>query len=366
VAKVTKTFRVLVFARYGTLGASSRVRFYQYQPYLESNGIKVYNAPLLDDDYVHRLYNGKRADLSKIFLAYIRRILWLARARSFDLIWLEKEIFPWLPAWGEQIISRLHIPYVVDFDDAIFHRYDLHSSPLIRTLLGKSVDNVMRHATTVVVGNDYLGERARHAGAKRIVYLPSVVDINRYSIKKKTWDQFRIGWIGSPITAPYVGLIRDALEEVKTQIDLRLVLVGTGDRDPLPGLEKDVIPWSENSEVALIQSFDVGIMPLLDRPFEQGKCGYKLIQYMACGLPVIASPVGVNSRIVEQGKTGFLASSSEDWIRALVMLSKDAGLSCDFGMAGRKKVEREYSLQVSAPHLLEILSGAASRKNLKW
>ena len=102
-------------------------------------------------------------------------------------------------------------------------------------------------------------------------------------------------------------------------------------------------------------------MPLPDGPFEQGKCGYKLIQYMACGLPVIASPVGVNTRIVEQGKTGFLASSNADWVQALVMLSKDAGMRNELGKAGRKKVEQEYSLQVTAPRLLEILTEAASR-----
>jgi glycosyltransferase involved in cell wall biosynthesis len=237
----------------------------------------------------------------------------------------------------------------------------MHANPLIRALLGKSIDAVMRHATTVVVGNDYLAERARHAGASRIEYLPSVVDIDRYSIREKTGEQFRIGWIGSPITAPYVGLIRDALEEVSLKINMRLVLVGAGNQDPFPNMEKEFLPWSEDTEVANIRSFDVGIMPLPDGPFERGKCGYKLVQYMACGLPVIASPVSVNTRIVEQGKTGFLASSTAEWVQALVMLSQSANLRSDLGKAGRKKVEQEYCLQVTAPRLLEILTDAASR-----
>jgi glycosyltransferase involved in cell wall biosynthesis len=188
-----------------------------------------------------------------------------------------------------------------------------------------------------------------------------VVDINRYSIRAKTGDQFRIGWIGSPVTAPYLELIREALGEVIKKTNARLVLVGAGDWDPLQGMEKEVLPWSEDSEVAHIQSFDVGIMPLPDGPFEQGKCGYKLIQYMACGLPVVASPVGVNTCIIEQGKTGFLASSNTDWVQALIMLSKDTGMRGALGKAGRKKVEQEYSLQVTAPRLLEILTEAAAR-----
>jgi glycosyltransferase involved in cell wall biosynthesis len=351
--------QVLALTRYSSLGPSSRIRFYQYIPYLTSCGVKLQVAPLLDDYYIRSLYAGKRPSSASVFMAYVSRIVKLAKSRSFDLLWIEKELFPWLPPLAESLITGLGIPYVVDYDDAVFHRYDLHKNPFVRALLGGSVDTIMRRATTVVVGNDYLAERARQAKAYQIEYLPSVVDINRYSVHEKTSGQFRIGWIGSPVTAPFLGSIWEALEEAIKKINACLVLVGAGDQDPLPDMEKDVIPWSEESEVKNIQSFDVGIMPLTDGPFERGKCGYKLIQYMACGLPVIASPVGVNTRIVEQGKTGFLASSSEDWIRALVMLSKNAGMRRDFGMAGRKKVEQEYSLQVSAPRLFEILSRAA-------
>ena len=103
-------------------------------------------------------------------------------------------------------------------------------------------------------------------------------------------------------------------------------------------------------------------MPLPDGPFERGKCGYKLVQYMACGLPVIASPVGVNSCIVEQGKTGYLASNTEEWLQALVRLSQNASLGSDMGKVGRMKVEQEYSLQVTAPRLLEILTDAVSHQ----
>jgi glycosyltransferase involved in cell wall biosynthesis len=352
---------ILALTRYSSLGSSSRVRFYQYLPYLESKGIVVYTAPLLDDNYLHRLYGRKRADISRIFLAYFHRILWLARARSFDLIWLEKEIFPWLPAWGEHILSRLHIPYVVDYDDAVFHRYDMDDNPLIRALLGKKIDAVMRKATTVVVGNEYLAEHACQTGASRVEILPSVVDTNRYSIREKTGEQFRIGWIGSPITAPYLSLISEALEEVSQKINMRLVLVGAGNLDLLPNMEKEILPWIESTEVTNIQSFDVGIMPLPDAPFERGKCGYKLVQYMACGLPVIASPVGANSSIIDQGKTGFLASSNAEWVQALIMLSQSPHLRRNLGKAGRKKVEQEFSLQVTAPRLFHILTDAASR-----
>jgi glycosyltransferase involved in cell wall biosynthesis len=352
--------RVLALTRYNSLGPSSRVRFYQYFPALISNGIEITVAPLLGSDYVRNLYAKKRQSVLSVVNAYLSRIVYLLKSHNFDLLWIEKELFPWLPTHADNLLLRPGIPTVIDYDDAVFHRYDQHANPVVRVLLGRKIDAIMHHATTVVVGNDYLADRARQAGAKRIEHLPSVVDINRYIVKKKTDEQIRIGWIGSPVTAPYLGLIREALEEVTRQTGARLVLSGVGDQDPLPGLEKEILPWSEQSEVAHIQSFDVGIMPLPDGPFERGKCGYKLIQYMACGLPVVASPVGMNKLIVEQGKTGFQTSSNADWLKALLMLSKEPKLRHAMGQLGRKAVESEYSLQVTAPRLLKIFQEAVS------
>lgn len=351
--------RILLFSRYGQLGASSRIRIHQYLPYLQSYGIEVQVEPLLDDDYIHRLYEGKRPSPLSILTTYTNRAGWLIRNHSFDLLWIEKELFPWLPAWSESLLSNLGVQYIVDYDDAVFHRYDMHSNPYVRKVLGKNIAAVMRHAAVVVVGNDYLAKYAHQSGANRVEYLPSVVDTDRYTIRKNEGGNFNIGWIGSPMTAPYIDLIREALEDVRRKTGARFTLVGVGREDPLPGMEKLIIPWKEENEVQNIQSFDVGIMPLRDAPFERGKCGYKLIQYMACGLPVIASPVGVNSRIVDHGRTGFLALSTQEWSEALITLHNNPGLRKAFGQAGRQKVEQEYSLQVAAPRLLDIIQSVA-------
>ena len=351
--------RVLALPRYSSLGSSSRIRFYQYVPYLRSRGIEVQVIPLLGDDYIRALYFLEKQPFFSIAAGYMNRAWAYMKARSFDLLWIEKELFPWLPAGAEKWLNLRGIPYVVDYDDAVYHRYDLHRDPLIRAVLGKSIAAAMQNAATVVVGNDNLAEYARKAEARKIEYLPTVVDLERYPMRDKESSQFRIGWIGSPITAPYLGMIKDALGEVCQQTGARMVLIGAGDQDPLPGLEKEAINWSEDTEVANIQSCDVGIMPLPDEPFTRGKCGYKLIQYMAAGLPVVASPVGINTQIVEQGKTGFLASSKEEWIQALVTLCLDAGMRSSMGRTGRQKVEKEYSLQVTAPRLLDILTEAS-------
>ena len=350
--------RVLALTRYSSLGPSSRVRFFQYFPALISGGVELTVAPFLGSDYVRNLFAGKKQPVLSLGRAYLDRLGCLLKSHPFDLLWIEKELFPWLPTRADQLLLRPGMPCVVDYDDAIFHRYDQHPNPLVRVLLGKKIDGIMRHAATVVVGNDYLAGRARLAGASRIELLPSVIDLHHYTVRAQTEGQFRIGWIGSPVTAPYLKLIRPALEEVLRQTCARLVLVGAGDQDPLPGLEKEILPWSEENGVSYIQSFDVGIMPLLDEPFERGKCGYKLIQYLACGLPVVASPVGVNNLIVEQGKIGFKASNNSEWIQALLMLSQDPQLRHTLGQNGRQAVEMKYCLQVTAPRLLKIFQDA--------
>jgi glycosyltransferase involved in cell wall biosynthesis len=272
---------------------------------------------------------------------------------------VEKELFPWLPAWFEKLLQTFGVPYVVDYDDAVFHRYDLHPSRLVRTLLGDKIDRVMHRAALVIVGNEYLAERAKHAGAARVEYLPSVVNVSEYQLKRDIEESpFQIGWIGSPVTAPYLDEVRDALAQLSSEADLHVTLIGSGRITPFSNIQTSMLAWDEISERSIGQMFDVGIMPLVDGPFERGKCGYKLVQYMAGGLPVIASPVGVNQNIIDPGVNGYLASSTEEWVNALRMLIRDKELRSRMGKAGRQKAEQKYNLQVTAPKLLDLLRSA--------
>lgn len=350
-----KKIKILLLSRYSRLGASSRVRSYQYLPYLEAHGFQVVVVPLLGDDYFKSLYTGSGKRLRSILDAYLQRFRYLLTSYSYDLLWIEKELFPWLPAWAESLLSTLGVPYLVDYDDAIFHRYDLHPNRLVRFLLGSKIDVVMRRATLVIVGNDYLAKRSRQAGARRVEIIPSVIDLKRYPLMSRSEHTvFTIGWIGSPLTARYLHLIRPALAEVCQGGKGRLVLIGSGQIE-FTDVPTEIRPWSEETEVADIQSFDVGIMPLPDEPWERGKCGYKLIQYMACGIPVVASPVGVNEQIVENGIDGYLCKTTTDWVNALTILRDNPELRAKMGKAGRIKVEKKYCIQVTAPRLVALL-----------
>jgi glycosyltransferase involved in cell wall biosynthesis len=336
------------------------MRFYQYLPFLESQLIHIETAALLDDSYIRNLNSGKSMDWASILGAYLKRVRNLARSRQFDLVWVEAEVFPWLPDWGELWLSWRRIPYVVDYDDAAFHRYDLHSSTAVRWLLGRKIDRVMKHAALVVAGNSYLANRARQAGATHIEILPTVVDLRRYplSLAQRGTD-FVIGWIGSKSTTRYLLPLVEVWRQALTWGETSLRLVGSGEVG-LPGVTAHVLDWSESSEVQAVQSFTVGIMPLQDDPWARGKCAYKLIQYMACGLPVVASPVGVNCEIVEHGLNGYLATSEAEWLGALSQLRSQPQLREEFGRAGRRKVESTYSLEVTGPRLAELLRSAAN------
>ncbi|MDR5903028.1 glycosyltransferase family 4 protein [Halomonas icarae] len=356
---------VALLSKYSRLGASSRLRSLQFLPSLRQAGIHVTPNALFDDAYLKRLYGGRGRSQSDVLGCYAQRASQLLRLKQVDLIWLEYEALPYVPYWLERGLMPRGVPYVVDYDDAVFHHYDLASRRLVRALLGRKIDQVMANAAAVICGNGYLAERAREAGAKRIELVPTVVDANRYSVGEHvTTEAGRapvIGWIGSPSTQNYVLELKPVLKELHREHGACLMLVGA--RPELAAqfgeLPVEVLPWSEESEAEAIAGFDIGIMPLLDGPWERGKCGYKLIQYMAAGKPVVASAVGVNVEIVEGWQCGELADGAPAWRRALGGLLSDPTRRMALGQRGREAVEQHYSLQAQAPRLAEILYRAA-------
>ena len=351
--------KVLLLSRYDTLPAPSRYRFYQYLPFLRANGIHVTVAPLLDNQFAKRHYTERRKPLIAVPKLYAKRIVRLLQASQFDLVWLEKEALPWIPAWVEKVLGLNRVPYLVDYDDALFVTYNEQQPSLVRYFLGDKVRDLMRGAAVVIAGNRYLALYAREAGAARVDILPSVVDIHRYPSRSKSErEMFTIGWMGAPMNSKHLGAIGSALSSICAAGNAKINIVGGWPVEFPSGLTVEYLPWSESTEIQHLQSFDVGIMPLNDGPWEQGKCGLKLVQYMAAGLPVVASPVGVNKEIVEHGVNGFLASTIPEWETALATLRDDPTLRERMGIAGRVKVEREYCLQVTAPRLVNLLRSA--------
>ncbi len=355
--------RVLVLPRYERLGASSRLRMWQYLPWLEAAGVDVEVSPLLPNAYIDRLQQGSRSPL-QLAVAYARQAARLLSRRPHDVVWIEKEVFPWMPSIVERAALSRDVPVVLDYDDAVYQQYEDHRSSAVRAMLREKHPSAMRGAALVIAGNATLAARAERAGARRVEIVPTVVDLDRYPAprpKMASGEPPRVCWIGQRSTAdlllPYGPLFTSLAEETT----LRFVAIGIN--AAAVGVPMESRPWSEGDEVAAISSCDIGIMPLPDRPFERGKCGYKLIQYMACGLPVVASPVGANREIVEHGVNGFLADTPEQWREALSSLAAEPELRARMGAAGRSKVERQYSLQVTGPKVASLIRSAATKRN---
>lgn len=341
-----KPVNVLLFSRYDRLGASSRLRFFQYIPELEKSKIFVTVKPLFTDEYLKSLYSKKAISKKYIIRCYFKRFLQLFTVSKYDFIWIEKELFPYLPAWFEKLLNLFGVRYIVDYDDAIFHNYDLSDNKWVIRCLKNKIDSVMKNAWVVSAGNSYLANRAILAKANRVVIIPTVVDHHRYCETLLANKQLVIGWVGSPSTQKYIINLSSVLQTVCLKFNAKLVLVGA-QADIVcnfPQINVDVIPWTEESESNIIKQFDLGIMPLPDGPWEKGKCGYKLIQYMASGKPVVASDVGVNKEIVESANAGTVVSNNIEWESALGELLSNNELRCLLGKNAREAVVHKYSV----------------------
>jgi glycosyltransferase involved in cell wall biosynthesis len=354
--------RVTAFTKYGHLAASTRQRFLQYLPYLERNGIEVELRALLPNEYVRALTTGERFPRRKIAAAYVSRAFQLA-TNSADVLWIYAELFPFVPALLERLALPTGTPIIYDFDDAFFHPHENYPRTRLKRLFADKFESLLKTAAACCCGNDYLRDYAARFCSRTIV-LPTVVDTNVYApaLSERSEGPPVVGWIGSPTTWDNVRPLLSLLAKLTEQSRIRFRAIGAGsaaDNDCFPGME--LVAWSKDSEVTELQNMDIGIMPLLDLPFQRGKSGYKLVQYMACGLPVIATPVGVNTEIVEDGLNGFSASGISDWERALQMLVSDAMLRRQMGQEGRKRVIDEFSLAVHAPRLAQLFASIGER-----
>lgn len=347
--------RILVLTRYGQLGASSRLRMLQYFSVLNEVGFIIEVQAFFDDAALAKRYLHGGYGIWDTIRSYFNRIVALLGRNKFDLLWIEKEALPWFPLWIESALLK-NVPYVLDYDDAVFHNYDLHRFGVVRHIFGRRLDGLIRKASLTVAGNEYLAQRTKEAGATWVEILPTVIDLERYPINLSILasdDVKRIVWIGSPTTARYLLELQEPLQLLASRVPFVLRVIGAD--IAIPNVNVECMAWSESIEVDAIASSVVGVMPLLDSPWERGKCGYKLIQYMACSLPVVASPIGVNNSIVKNGVNGFLAGTKDEWVMALENLLNHSDLTERLGHAGRNDVEQKYCLQVTAFSLTQWL-----------
>ena len=374
--------KILYLTKYTRMAGSSRMRSFQYFPYLEKEGLKITAKPFFDDDYLKDFYAGKK-NLGSVLKSYLRRFFVLFSVLKYDKVVIEKEIFPFLPAFAEWILSVLNVRYISDYDDAIFHNYDQSSNPVIKKILGNKIANVMKYSGTVVAGNQYLADYAGKAGAAHIEIIPTVIDIERYALKTEIpalssnrildtdspqtsarssavpviGQKFVIGWIGTKTTfEKHLLPCKEWIKELQNRdSDIHFHIVGITQEMDL-GQNVKYIRWTEDTEVSEILKMDVGIMPLQDSEWEKGKCAYKLIQYAACGISGVASDVGMNNQVCIENKTGFIADTEDDWIEKILFLKNNQAKRSQMGNEARKLVEKTFCIQVTANIWIKLLN----------
>lgn len=349
--------KVLGLALYGPLAASHRYRLGQYVPGLARLGIDLEVKGLLDDDYLRRRFRGERVPPAVMLRAGIRRLAHLLRRAEYDLAILYGELFPLMPAGLEKAL--LGLPYVYDFDDAFYLKYRSGRLGRLSPWLGDKFDRLIRDARAVAAGNRTLAEYAGRYNPN-VRLLPTVVDTERYRPRRRVaaaGAPLTVGWIGSPSTAAYLQELAEPLSVLGREGAVRWLVIG-GRAPRVDGVEVVELDWSEAGEVEAINGFDIGVMPLPDDPWARGKCAFKLIQYMACGVPVIASPVGANVDVVG-GDRGLVASTPQQWLEALRQLRDRPERRRTLGAAGRERVVEHYSLARNLPELAALISEAA-------
>jgi glycosyltransferase involved in cell wall biosynthesis len=338
-------------------------------PYLKSVGIEVTLNSLFTPEFFRLVYKPGHYLRKAVSFAglSIKRLDALREARDYDLILIYREMFPIGPALIERLITaRGRPPVVFDFDDAIFLPSVSDANRLILALKQpQKVASIIRHSDHVITGNEYLADYARRFNPA-VTMIPTCVDTDRFAPATAAASaQPRepvVGWIGSPTTASYIRGLAGVLRRVHEQHPFVLRVSGAGEALAIPGVSVDNRTWSLAGEVELFNTCDVGVYPLADDEWSKGKCGFKAIEFMACGVPVVAAAVGVNREIVQDGVNGFLAATPDEWVNKLGRLLAEPELRQRFAAAGRRTVEERYSLRVNAPKLAATLRTVAGAK----
>lgn len=336
---------------------SQRYRIEQWEPLLRRRGVEITFRPFESEELHGVLYRpgmvGRK--LRHVARAFARRASQLGDLRRFDAVYVLREMALLGPALFERWLARAGVPFIFDFDDAVFVPYISPANGYLSYLKfpGKT-RTICRLAAHVMAGNTYLADYARQVN-ERVTVVPTTIDTAKYTVEERAAnDPPVIGWSGSYSTAQHLDTIRPALRRLARAERFRLRVIGApGYR--VEGVDVEALAWKSETEVEDLRPLDIGVMPLPDEPWSRGKCGLKALQYMALGIPTVCSPVGVNTEIIREGENGHLAATEDEWVEKLTRLLRSAEERRRLGRAGRATVEARYSAEGQAPRVFQII-----------
>jgi glycosyltransferase involved in cell wall biosynthesis len=349
----------------------SRFRIEQWMPVMAKENV-VFDYAAFEDEKLHRVLYTQGNQLAKgagMLRGFARRLQLLRSVDRYDVVFIYEEAARLGPAIIERLIAKAGVPIVYDFCDPIYLHINSPTNGYWSHLkfVGKTA-TICRLATHVLVGNEELANYARTHN-RRVTVVPITIDTDQY--RPRPWPSQSqsqsvpvLGWTGSHSThstVPHLDGLRSVLERLRQQHTFKLRVIGTR-RWEAAGIEVEAQAWQAATEVSDLESMDIGIMPLPNDPWVRRRSHLKIRQYMGLGIPCVASPVGVNTELIEDGVNGFLANSDEEWMEKIGRLIRDADLRKKLGAAGRRTIEQRYSAKLWAPRVLEILRQAAATR----
>lgn len=342
-----------------------RYRLEQWEPLLRERGVEITYVPFESEALHELLYKpgliGRKMNL--VVGRLRQRLSDLKSVKKYDVVYIFREAALLGPPLVERLIARSGVPFVFDFDDAVFVSYRSPSNGYLSYLkfAGKT-KTICRLAAHVMAGNPYLAEYARQVN-EHVSIIPTTIDTDKYQVPAEKANAVPvIGWTGSYSTVQHLDTLRSALTKLAAKHAFRLRVIGTPSYE-LEGVEVDAMKWRSETELNDLNAIDIGVMPLPDDAWSKGKCGLKALQFMALGIPTVCSPVGVNTEIIQDDQNGFIAATESEWVEKLGRLLSSHELRQRLGTAGRETVEQRYSAKTQAPRVFEIFKSVVRDAN---
>ncbi len=353
--------RILFLAPYPVNESpSQRYRFEHYLSFLKAQGLQYDYKPFLSLAAWKIIFKPGNffKKSTAILWGFCKRFFQLFSIPRYDFIFIHREATPVGPPFFEWIYAKVFRKKIIyDFDDAIWIPFTSENNKKGSSLknFGK-VAKICRWAYKISAGNEYLASFSRQYNSN-VIIVPTVVDTEEVHnrLQNQDTDSISIGWTGTHSTLKYLDIILPVLQELQDKYSFAFIVIA--DKDPeLPLKKYKFIKWTKENEAADLLSFHIGLMPLYDDEISKGKCGFKAIQYMSLGIPAVVSPVGVNTIIVDEGISGFIAASSAEWKQKLELLLTNTALRTSLGTAARKKIEKDYSVVATRQLFLNLFA----------
>lgn len=341
-----------------------RLKYEQYFDIFREAGYDITVSPFMSQAFQKIVYK-KGKFLQKAFwtiAGYVRRVYDLFRIRNYDVVYTFLWVAPFAPPVFEKLTRKLAKKMIYDIDDLVFLNPPSSTNPLIHYLRSpKNHISLMKSADHVITCTPYLDSFVRKYN-QHTTDISSTINTDLYKPKKdySVKEKFIIGWSGSHSTSKYLHLLDDVFRELAKTYSFKLLVMGD-ENFFLEGVEIEALPWKESYEVEVISRFDAGVYPLPDEEWVLGKSGLKALQYMAAGIPTVATGIGTIFRIIKNGENGFLVKSNEEWKTVLSQVMEDQQLRERIGQKAAETVEQQYSVNANKTVYLSLLDNLTSK-----